>query len=96
MPTLGAKEQHVAETIPLVTVVPNVGNCCAGAAGISLSIAAQCVREQKVPARINSAGLQGLQAGAAPAADHEIGHAIVLSSSLGGQNAAVVLRRMDA
>jgi 3-oxoacyl-[acyl-carrier-protein] synthase II len=85
-----------AQNIPLVTVVPHVGNCCAGSTGISLSIAAQCIFEQKIPARINSAGMDGLQAAAAPAADHKIRHAVVLSSSLGGQNAAIVLRRMDA
>src|SRR5262249_4377299 len=56
-----------AAKIPIVTVIPNVGNCNAGAGTVAVSVAAMALREQKLPARLNSKAANGLDAGACPA-----------------------------
>ncbi|MHC4948568.1 MAG: beta-ketoacyl-[acyl-carrier-protein] synthase family protein [Planctomycetota bacterium] len=82
-----------AARVPLVTVIPNVGNCCAGAGGVSLSLAARCLAEQRLPARLNTSGVTDLDADARDAVDMPLAHVLVLSTSLGGQHAAIVLRK---
>jgi 3-oxoacyl-[acyl-carrier-protein] synthase II len=83
------------ERLPIVTIGPNVGNCAAGIGGILLAVAARCVREQVIPARLNAGTpIHGLDAGPAPARPARIRHALVATSSYAGQNAAVVLRAM--
>jgi 3-oxoacyl-[acyl-carrier-protein] synthase II len=82
--------------VPVVSMKPMVGNMGAGAGGLDLCIAALAVREQKVPATLNTQQpLDGLQAMAAPARDAGIRYALTYSSSLGGQNAALVLGRLN-
>jgi len=83
-----------AGSIPLVTIVPSVGNCCAGAGAVALAVGAQCVREQRLPARLNTRDpIEGLHAVAAPSREATLRRVIVLSTSMGGQNAAAVLGR---
>ncbi len=79
-------------SIPLVTWTPNVGDCWAGNGGLQTGLAARCLHEQKLPARIHAgrAG-DGLDAGPADARDAELGHVLVCSSALGGQTAALVV-----
>ncbi|MCH2161889.1 MAG: hypothetical protein MK085_08465 [Phycisphaerales bacterium] len=84
-----------AAELPLVLPIPYVGNCGAGAGAISLSVAARCLQAQRLPARINTSGVEGLLANQAPASDAELGAVLVFTTSLGGHNAAVVLRRME-
>jgi 3-oxoacyl-(acyl-carrier-protein) synthase len=79
--------------IPLVTVSPNVGNCLAGIGGVQAAVAAKCLMEQQLPARIHAGTpMAGMQAGAAGARRAELGNVLVCTGSLGGQNAALVLR----
>ena len=56
-----------AAELPLVTSVPNVGNCCAGQGAIGLALAAQCLAEQHLPARLHTAGAKGVCADAVSA-----------------------------
>jgi 3-oxoacyl-(acyl-carrier-protein) synthase len=81
--------------IPLVLPIPYVGNCGAGAGSIAVSVAAACIAEQRIPARINTQGVQGLNANAAPAHDADIKAVLAYTTSLGGHNAAVVLKSME-
>lgn len=80
------------ESIPLVTIVPNAGNCCAGAGTVATAVAAMCLREQRLPARINSETTPGLDAAKAPARSAALRNILVCTTSFGGQNAALVLR----
>ncbi len=82
--------------VPLVTVGPNIGNCSAGIGGILAAVAAKCVKEQFLPARINAGTpMQGILAGRYPGGPANLRHALVASSSMGGQNAALILRRAE-
>ena len=81
--------------IPLVLPIPYVGNCGAGAGAISLSVAARCLQEQRLPARINAEGVEGLNANATAATDASLRAMLVFTTSLGGHNAAVILRRLE-
>lgn len=82
-----------AATIPLVTVVPAVGNCCAGAGAVGAIVATLTLVHQKLPARLNSVSTPGLDAIARPAVDAPLRSILVFGTSFGGQNAAMVLRR---
>ena len=84
-----------AASLPLVTTIPNVGSCAAGTGAVALAVAACMIREQMLPARLHSAGLEDLDAAAAPARPASLGTVLVLSTSQGGQNAAAVLRRIE-
>ncbi len=80
--------------VPLVTLAPNVGNCTAGHAGIQAAVAAMCLREQRLPARLHAGSPgPGLDAGARGAAAANLNCVLVCTGSLGGQNAAAVLTR---
>ena len=85
--------------IPLVTISTVTGNCGAGFGGVAASVAVQCLREQKLPARIQGGkagesvgGVDGASIGARDAVLNTI---VVTTTSLGGQNAAIVLRRIS-
>ncbi|MBK7403183.1 MAG: hypothetical protein IPJ41_00775 [Phycisphaerales bacterium] len=85
------------ERIPLVTIRGVVGDCQAGNGALQAAVAALCVREQKLPARLHAGSpAPGLNAGAAPARDAVLRRVLVCSTSLAGQNAAVVLGQPDA
>lgn len=80
-----------ATAIPFVQVMPFVGNCGAGCGALSVAIAAQCLRTQTLPARINTTG-SPFDANAAPSRAASLRHILVMTTSLGGQTAAIVLR----
>lgn len=80
--------------IPLITVVPNTGAAVAGVGGLQLAAAAMAVREQQLPARIHGGSCPAdLQAGSVAARPATLRNVLVMTCALGGQNAAVVLRR---
>ncbi len=85
-----------AAKIPLVTVIPNVGNCNAGAGAVSVSVAANAVRTQTLPARMNTTSPDGLDAAACPSRSASLRRMLVTSTSQGGQNCAIVLGRADS
>ena len=80
-------------SIPLITTVPNVGSCAAGAGAIPVAVAAQCLATQRLPARINAGRISGLDAGPAPCREASLRTVLAVSIGLGGQVAAVLLRR---
>ncbi|MEN0019557.1 MAG: hypothetical protein AAF747_01585, partial [Planctomycetota bacterium] len=80
--------------IPLITTKPNVGDTSAGAGAIQAAVAAMALHEQKLPARVHSGQpAAGLQAGAAQATSAQLKHVLICTNALGGQNAALVLRK---
>lgn len=81
-----------AARTPIITSIPNTGNCCAGASALTAIVAAKAVSERTLPARLNTSGAAGLDANAAPSRAAKLDHVLVLSTGLGGQNAAMVLR----
>ena len=83
-----------AAEIPIITTVPNVGNCNAGAGTVAVAVAANALRTGTLPARINTESAQGLDADACPARDAELDYVLVTSTSQGGQNTAMVLGRV--
>jgi 3-oxoacyl-[acyl-carrier-protein] synthase II len=85
------------EQIPLVTIRPNVGDCQAGNGALQAAVAAMCLSDQRLPARVqHGSPATGLQAGAASARAAPLECVLVCTTSLGGQNAALVLRATDA
>jgi 3-oxoacyl-[acyl-carrier-protein] synthase II len=82
------------EHLPVVTLTPNVGNCMAGIGGLQAAVAAKCLAEQKLPARIHGghSGM-GMAAGATGSRGAALRNVLVSTGSLGGQNAALVLRK---
>jgi 3-oxoacyl-[acyl-carrier-protein] synthase II len=84
---------HLA-SIPLVTLTPAIGDSLAGQGGLAAAIGAMCVREQQLPARLHAGRTPaGLDAGPSPARDARLKHVLVVTGSLGGQNAAIILAR---
>jgi 3-oxoacyl-[acyl-carrier-protein] synthase II len=80
--------------IPLVTVTPAIGTLAAGAGAIGVCVAAWCLREQRLPARIHAGNPEpGLDASKAPSRGAKLQHVLACTGAIGGQNAAIVLRR---
>lgn len=80
--------------IPLVHFGANIGNCTAGAAAVQAAVAARCLKEQQLPARVHHGRARdGLQAGPAPSRAANLTYMLVCTGALGGQNAAIVLKR---
>ncbi len=79
--------------IPLITLAPYVGNCGAGFGAVAAAASAACLRAQRLPARLGTRGAAGLDADAVPARDAALRRILVMTPSLGGQNAAIVLGR---
>lgn len=78
--------------IPLVTLCPSIGNCNAGAGGLQAAVAATCIAQQRVPARLHAGTpREGICAGAAASHAATLRRVLVCTGSLGGQNAALVL-----
>lgn len=83
-------------SVPLVLLTPSLGDCWAGYGGVQVVAAAMMVRSQMVPARLEAGKpAAGLLAAAAPATPARLGHVLACSSSLGGQNAAVIVRKIE-
>lgn len=78
--------------VPLITLGAHVGNCNAGSGGLQAAVAAKCLFEQRLPARLHAGTPRpGIRAGAEPARAAALRRVLVCSGSLGGQNAALVL-----
>jgi len=85
------------KNIPLVTVTPAIGETMAGSGGLAAAVATLCLEHQTLPARLHSGKPQpDAQSGAAPSRRASLRHTLVLTGSMGGQNAALVLRATDA
>jgi len=83
-----------AAQVPVVSIKPLVGNCGAGAGGLDVCVAAKAVAEQTIPATINcDSPIAELNAKSSPSRKAELRHVLTFSTSLGGQNAALVLGR---
>lgn len=82
-------------SVPTVTVTPNVGNCSAGHGGVALAAAAIAVERQALPARINAGRPVGMDAGQVGPREARLDHVLVCTPALGGQNAAIVLSRVE-
>jgi 3-oxoacyl-[acyl-carrier-protein] synthase II len=86
---------HLART-PMITLAPAIGHTAAGQASLQVAAAAMALRQQTLPARIHAGRCPPeLNAGAAPSAPARLRHALVCTGSLGGQNAAIVLRHVS-
>ncbi|MDP7009362.1 MAG: beta-ketoacyl synthase [Phycisphaerales bacterium] len=82
-------------TIPTITTIPYTGNCMAGNGAICIAIAAKVILEQKIPARLGSEHVEGINAARCEAHDKEIQRVLVVTPSEGGQCVAIVLRRIN-
>jgi len=80
-------------TIPLILPVPAVGNCAAGAGAISTALAARSLALQRLPARIHRGVPEGVAAHADPGGAAELEAIVSVCIGLGGQVAAIALRR---
>ncbi len=81
-------------SIPLAPVKSLVGNCGAGAGGMDFIVAAKAVTEQTIPAVINAdQPLDDLNLTTAPAREADLQFVLTYSGGLGGQFAALVLRK---
>lgn len=93
---LGSLRQVFGERlakIPLTTLTPNIGNCWAGSGGVQAAAAAMMLEKQMIPARVHQGRpAQDALAGAAPAVKADLRYVLACSSSLGGQNAALILK----
>ncbi|MFG0283492.1 MAG: beta-ketoacyl-[acyl-carrier-protein] synthase family protein [Phycisphaerales bacterium JB039] len=82
--------------LPLITITPNIGESWAGAGGVQAAAAVMALRRQMIPARIHAGTAPpGLQAGRAQSQRRSLRHALVCTHGLGGQNAAMVLSRVQ-
>jgi 3-oxoacyl-[acyl-carrier-protein] synthase II len=82
--------------IPLVSSKAYVGNAGAGGGAIDVCIAAKAIAEQMIPARINcDSPLDGINAATSPATPAKLNYVMTFSTSFGGQNAAVILKKID-
>lgn len=86
---------RIAE-IPLVTITPNIGDTMAGQSALQAAVGAMCVRRQALPARVHGGACPpDLRAEGAPQRDARLRHVLVCTNALGGQNAALLLRRVS-
>ncbi len=78
-------------------IKPMIGMCGAGSGGLDICAAAKALHTQTLPATINcDTPLDGLKCTTAPSRPAELNHVLVITTSLGGQNAAIVLGRLEA
>jgi len=84
------------ERTPIVSTVPYVGNCEAGSSGLAVCVAAKAIAQQVIPASINcDQPLDGLNARSTPSRAAKLNYVLVYSTGLGGQNAALILKRFS-
>ena len=84
------------EQVPVAAPKALVGNLGAGGGALDTCIAAKALAEQTVPTRVNCPQpLPGLDVGDAPARSAQLRCVLTYSTSLGGQNAALVLGAFD-
>jgi 3-oxoacyl-[acyl-carrier-protein] synthase II len=77
--------------IPLVTITPQIGDSYAGNGGVQTAVACMCLKEQRLPARLGPAQVEGLDAGARPSVAASLKRVLICTGGMGGQNAAIVL-----
>jgi len=82
-------------SIPTITTIPYTGNCMAGNGAIALSVAAKCIKEQTVPARLGSDSTNGIDATKSEPKQTAIKKVLVVTPSEGGQCVAIILGRME-
>jgi 3-oxoacyl-[acyl-carrier-protein] synthase II len=82
-----------AAQVPLITISTVTGNCGAGFGAVAASVAVQALRTGMLPARVNGDASMGVDAAPASARKADLKTVVVYTPSLGGQNAAIVLRR---
>lgn len=83
--------------IPLITLTPALGDCLAGNGGLAAGLAACCLHQQSLPPRLHAGQAPpDLRAEPADAQSARLRHILLATGALGGQNAAVVLRRWEA
>jgi 3-oxoacyl-(acyl-carrier-protein) synthase len=79
--------------ITCVALSPALGDCAAGNGGLQAAVAALILKNQLLPARLGAASLPAWPAAARAASRPQVvKNVLVCSSSLAGQNAALVLR----
>ena len=81
-------------SLPMIALTPGLGHAQAGAGGLTAAIAATAISEGRFPAPLaehTPATLLGMGGGAA-AVPGKVRHALLCTGSMGGQNAALVLR----
>ena len=81
-------------TLPLILPIPALGNCAAGTGALAAAVAAKCLAEQRLPARINHGRPEGVAAHADPGGGADLDAVVSVVTGLGGQVAAIVMRRM--
>lgn len=81
-----------SQSLPIVTLGPNLGTTMAGNGSIMAAVGTLCIHHQQLPARIH-AGTPSLPGAKGPARQAPLRHMLVAGSSLGGQNAAIILSR---
>jgi len=94
-PELGALRQVFGtrlKEIPLITLTPNVGHSLSGQAGLMVAAGVMALTTQTLPARLH-AGSPPPDARAEKSSSRSVNlrYIVVCTSSLGGQNAAIVL-----
>lgn len=95
LPELGALRQVFGarlSEIPLITITPNVGHSLSGQAGLMVAAGVMALVTQTLPARLN-AGTPPIDVRAETTQTRKasLKNVLVCTSSLGGQNAAIVL-----
>ena len=100
---MGSRDAAALQTIfgmalDEATVAPmrgGIGDCGAGAQALDLVAASLILKEQAVPPAVNvSRPIAGLPIESRKIA-RPVTHALVLATALGGQNSAVILRRVN-
>lgn len=82
--------------VPVTSVKGLVGNAGSAAGGLDVAVAARTLDEQMIPATVNcDEPIDGLGVRSGPSRGAALEHALVYSTGLGGQNAAVVLKRIQ-
>jgi len=82
------------QRIPLTPVKALTGNCCAGAGALDLCVATAAMSNQTLPAVINcDQPLEGLLAATTPSHTSKLEHALIVGTGMGGQNAALVIKK---
>jgi 3-oxoacyl-[acyl-carrier-protein] synthase II len=82
-------------TTPVVMLPKSIGHLCSGMGGVSLAVAARCLRDQQLP--LGSAMVHAVSGNAqdsAPPDERPLDVLVVCNSSQGGQHAAVVMQRV--
>jgi 3-oxoacyl-(acyl-carrier-protein) synthase len=60
---------------------------------VAVAVAANALKTQTLPARLNTVAVEGLNAAACPSQDAELKWILVSQVSQGGQNVSLVLKR---